>query len=249
MKTRFKKRKNKKTKTSKSGKVFWNKEYNDVENLALSQKPSSDLDKFFRWLSKKDKYYWPQGGGGIVDVGCGNGRNIIYACKKFSCDGFGYDISSVAIDKAKKLANENNCNVKFVCMDMNNDIPIASESQKLVLDMMASHVLKKEERKKLLKEIFRILEPGGFFFYKTFLLDGDKNAKNLIRNYPAKEKNSYIHPKIGTEEHVFTQEELENDVSEFFTILKVYKSHRHLNKDGSPNKRRSIVLYLQKNEF
>ncbi len=246
---RSQKGKQKKRDSKKKG-SFWDNEYANKENINISDNPSSDLEKFFRWLERKDKYYLPQKRiSSVLDLGCGNGRNLIYTCNRYKCRGLGYDISSEAIKQAIKKTEECKCNIEFLCRTVDDTIPASDESQKLVFDMMVSHFLPKKRRYELMREIDRVLEPGGFLFLKTFLLDGDINAKRLIREYPGKESGNYIHPKIGVEEHVFTQNEIEEDVSEFFTIFKIYKSHKHLNKKGGANRRRSIVIYAQKSDY
>ena len=80
---------------------------------------------------------------------------------------------------------------------------------------------------------------------KTFLREEDKNAEELLREYPAGEPGSYIHPKIGVPEHVFWENEIITELDPYFTVHKVLKSHRHLSH-GRAFKRRSISIYAQK---
>lgn len=233
----------------KKGKEFWDDEYSNKDHLKISDNPSSDMIKFYRWLGRTDDYYLPYKGGSVLDIGCGNGRNIISTCKEFGCKGVGYDISSEAIEQCKLKAEEEGLDIAFHVQNASESIPLEDNSQKVVLDMMVSHVLKNEERKNLIKEVHRVLEDQGFLFLKTFLLDGDLNAKKLLKNHPGQEEGSYIHPKIGIEEHVYTHQQLEEDYEPYFDILKVYKSHKHLDKHGRANKRRSIMMYLQKKQI
>ena len=125
------------------------------------------------------------------------------------------------------------------------EIPLPNNSQTLVLDMMVSHFLNANERAHLVAEITRVLKPGGWFFFKTFLLDGDTHAERLLRAHPADEAGSYIHPAIGVQEHVFTEDEIHELLSENFFIHTVTKSHRH-KAPGNAAKRRSISVYAQK---
>ena len=82
-------------------------------------------------------------------------------------------------------------------------------------------------------------------FYKTFLLDGDINARNLLRKFPANEQNSYIHPTIGSLEHVSTEEEIRKLYEPCFEIRKIEKSGKHIIR-GKAGKRRSIIVYMDK---
>ncbi len=241
--------KNKKKHSLKKGKEFWNDEYSNKDHLKISDNPSSDMIKFYRWLDRYDPYFLPYKGGSVLDIGCGNGRNIISTCEEFGCSGVGYDISDEAVEQAVIKAEEKDLGIKFHTQNASEKIPLEDGSQKIVLDLMVSHVLKNSDKQNLIKEIHRVLEDQGFLFLKTFLLDGDLNAKKLLRDHPGEEEGSYIHPKIGIQEHVYTQNQLERDYEPYFEIHKVYKSHKHLDKHGRANKRRSIMMYLQKKDI
>ena len=211
-------------------KKFWNKEYNDKRkadgNLAVSTKPSGDLIKFLHWVDKHGEGGVVLGGGSVVhDIACGNGRNLIYLAEEFGMVGSGFDISKEAIVEAVDNSDGLDLNFKVLLMDGSIDLP--DNSVDLVLDMMASHFLEATSREKLRSEIARVLKPGGWLFYKTFLLDEDRNAKKLLRDYPAGEEGSYVHPKMGVSEHVSTEHEVKQEYGRYFILHKVLKSHKH----------------------
>jgi len=237
-----------KKKLGGKSRTFWNKEYRQKDSrnghLALSNNPSEDLEKFTRWLERQSGREFLNPLAKALDLGCGNGRNLIFLSENFGIKGTGYDISGEAISSAKKLSKE--FPIQYEIRSIVGDITIPDESQTIVLDMMTSHFLKKDEREHLHDEIARVLKPGGWLFFKTFLLDEDKNAKRMLEENPAEEAGSYIHPKIGVAEHVFTEEEIVEDLSKHFTIHKIVKSHRHLLR-GKAAKRRSISVYAEKN--
>jgi SAM-dependent methyltransferase len=233
-------------KRKRSGQAFWDAEYKEAGHLALSLNPSEDLEKFTRWLEREEGHRILNITSSVLDLGCGNGRNILWLAETYGMRGVGYDISGEAVRQAERLAKQENLNLTFGARSIGEPIPLPDESATIALDMMTSHFLKAEERTKLIAEILRVLKPGGYFFYKTFLLDEDKHAKRMITENPADEENTYIHPKIGVAEHVSTEEEIEKLYGEFFTIHKISKSHRHKGKHA---KRRSISVYMQKPEF
>ena len=240
-----KRNKNKKT-DIKSPVSFWDQEYQDHEYLALSVEPAEDLQKFVRWLKREYTRDFPlKLGKSACDIGCGNGRNIIHIVDSLKMKGVGFDISEQAIALANKNKVALNIDL-FVHKIQEFPYPIKDVSQTLVMDMMASHVLNKEERQTLYGEVVRMLVPGGWFFYKTFLLDGDLNAKRMIEENPGPEPNSYIHPHIGHVEYVMEEEELLADLeSAGFYVHKAYKSHKHL-INGRAAKRRTVSIYCQK---
>lgn len=223
---------------------FWNKEYKKGENFSLSTNPSEDLIKFTRWLEREYNRKFLNQTASILDLGCGNGRNLIYLSQTFDARGIGFDISNEGILLARKASE--NMPLKYETCSITEPIPLPDKSQTIVLDMMTSHFLNNEERAKLISEIARVLKPGGWLFFKTFLKDEDAHAKRLLRENPAEETGSYIHPKIGVAEHVFTEKEIEEMLKKDFTIHKITKSHSHKNR-GQAFKRRSISVYAEKN--
>lgn len=225
-------------------KAFWNKEYKSGEHLALSTEPSSDLITFAHWAERNAE--WPAfpKGGLILDVGCGNGRNIIALARESGMSGYGFDISGEAIAQAVNAGK--GLPIKFEVRSAEEPLPLADESVDVALDMMTSHFLKKEAREKYIKEVVRVLKPYGWLFFKSFLLDGDHNANRMIKEHPADEEHSYIHPRIGVYEHVWTENELADLFSPYFKIYKMIKSHKHVTEKGKPWKRRTISLYLEK---
>lgn len=232
-------------KHSNKNKKFWKQQYDkgsNLINLAISTKPSGDLIKFLRWLSKQYTEVELGSNSRVYDIGCGNGRNLIYLAEEFNMSGSGFDISKEAIDSA--IENSQSLNLEYLVKEMDGILDLPDNSVDLILDMMASHFLNQDQRELLRVEIKRVLKPGGWLFYKTFLLDEDRNAKKLLREYPAGESGSYVHPKIGVSEHVSTEKEVREEFGKYFKIHKLLKSHNHL-KNGRANKRRSVSVYIQ----
>lgn len=237
------------TKGTKTSKGFWDEEYGNLGtggHLSLSVNPSEDLEKFTRWLEREFGGKFLNSIVSVLDLGCGNGRNLIYLAQSYGLRGVGYDISDQAIVQAKKLHAQvrGGMPLTFAARSIAEPLPLPDNSQTIVLDMMVSHFLNKEERQALLKEIHRVLRPGGWLFIKTFLSDDDIHVQRLLREHPAEEAGSYIHPEIGVAEHAFSEEEIVEDLSELFFIHKITKSHRHKADTGA--KRRSMSIYAQK---
>lgn len=234
-------------------KKFWNKEYQQGSkqeaHLVLSQAPSEDLIKCVRWLERQYNGAYLVPNDQVLDLGCGNGRNLIYLAKEFGVRGTGFDISEEAIAQAGKAAqaqkNGVSLPIHFETRSITEVLPLPDTSQTLVLDMMTSHFLNSDARKRLSDEIARVLKPGGWLFFKTFLLEGDEHARRLLRDHPAQEPGSYIHPTFGGTEHVFTEEEISQLLAPHFTIERAVKSHAHL-RGGRAYKRRSISVYARK---
>lgn len=228
------------------GETFWDAEYKNPTHLKLSINPSEDLEKFTRWVTrrKREDIFGPKAS--VLDVGCGNGRNLIFLNNEFGNPGVGYDISKAAIAQAALASRKKP--IKYTARSIAGPLDVEDNSQALVLDMMSSHFLNSEERLFLRDEIFRTLEPGGLLFMKTFLKDGDLHTKRLIEERPGKEEGSYIHPVMGVAEYVYSEEELINFLSEKFIVHKIYRSHKHAFR-GQARKRRTITIYAEKDRY
>jgi SAM-dependent methyltransferase len=222
---------------------FWNKEYQTSEHLALSTEPAEDLMKFTRWLDRNTKREFLNPRAKVLDLGCGNGRNLIYLAENFGMSGLGYDISDVAIAEARK--NTGDLPIQYEERSIAGALPVPDESQTFVLDMMTSHFLKAAEREQLRDEMARVLRTQGWLFFKSFLADEDINVKMLLRDHPADEEGAYIHPRIGVYEYVWTEDAAREFFDPVFEVHKVLKSHKHLRR-GRAGKRRTMSMYLQK---
>jgi len=222
---------------------FWNKEYKTSEHLALSTDSSDDLEKFVRYLERHFKREYLNTHAKALDLGCGNGRNLVYLAQNFGIQGLGYDISDVAIEHARSASKD--LPIAYEARSIAEPLSVGDESQTIVLDMMTSHFLKKAEREALREEILRVLRPGGWLFFKSFLFDEDLHAKRLLKEHPADEEGAYIHPALGVYEYVWTEDAVHEFFKERFEMHKFTKSHRHMIK-GRPGKRRTFSAYLQK---
>lgn len=236
----------KKKKRKQHGATFWDNEYTNPAHLKLSTKQSEDLEKFTRWVirRKREDIFFPTAQ--VLDVGCGNGRNLIYLTNTFGVRGIGYDISRAAI--AQAVAASKGLPLSYKARSIAGALDVPDNSQSLVLDMMTSHFLTAEERKSLRDEIHRVLAPGGLLFIKTFLKDDDLHTKRLLSEFPGNEDGSYIHPVMGVAEYVYSEEELVTFLSEKFIVHKIYRSHKHAFR-GQARKRRTITLYVEKDRY
>lgn len=230
----------------RSNRQFWNREYNTGEHLALSTEPSEDLEKFLRFLERREGKLHLNPHALAVDFGCGNGRNLVLLAQQYGMRCVGYDISEVAIKQARELSED--LPIKYETRSIEGAFSVLKDaSATLALDMMSSHFLRQNERGQLRDEISRILMPGGWLFYKSFLGEEDLNAERMLDDYPADEPNAYIHPSLGVYEHVWPDiRTLEESFAPQFEAIKIEKSHRHLDRHGNPNKRRTVSAYLRR---
>lgn len=275
--------------------AFWDKEYETQEHFALSKNPSEDLEKFCRYIDRNHGGF-PHGWH-VLDIGCGNGRHLLYLGREYAARGLGFDISKVAIEQANqdyrrqtaslsdnrhvtqsghKVLEQKGVGARersevgkdflrekldarglplhFETGNIADPLPGKDSEYDLLLDIMSSHMLPENKRRSFVAECARVLSPGSWLLLKTFLLDEDMHAKRMIAEHPAPkvggragefEKNSYVHPRLGYLEHVYTLDEIRELYEPNFTIEKILKSHAHI-VDGRPNKRRFVCVYMTK---
>ncbi len=224
-------------------KQFWNEEYKSGKHIQLSDEPAGDLEKFCRWLERNYGRRFLNPLALALDLGSGNGRNLIYLAQNYEVRGIGYDISDVAIKQAE--AASKGLPITYVVRSIEGLLEVKDNSVTIALDMMTSHFLKEKEREQLRAEILRVLKPGGWLFFKSFLADQDMHVRRLLKENPADEKDAYIHPELGVYEHVWTEISLHEFFAPYFNIHKIERSHKHI-KEGKANKRRTVTTYLEK---
>src|SRR3989344_7667605 len=93
-------------------KNFWEKEYKkgpvrgmQGKHLALSDEPSEDFLKFLRFLERKYDTAYLNKKTSVLDLGCGNGRNLIHLANTYGTSGIGYDTSREALAQAKEKSD------------------------------------------------------------------------------------------------------------------------------------------------
>jgi ubiquinone/menaquinone biosynthesis C-methylase UbiE len=101
-------------------------------------------------------------GSQVLDVACGTGTTALYLSDKYGCDVTGFDISENLIAIAKKNLGKKNRDgkVRFEVADV-LCLPYADNSFDVVI-AQAFFVLT-DEKDKAMKEIVRVLKPGGCF--------------------------------------------------------------------------------------
>lgn len=102
----------------------------------------------------------------VLDVGCGSGRNLFYFLRN-GYEVFGIDPNPRAVEEVKELSAAlapNNPQGNFLVCSAEN-LPYADATFDLVICNAVLHFAKGEEHfGAMLRSIFRVLRPGGYFF-------------------------------------------------------------------------------------
>src|SRR4051812_20588408 len=116
----------------------------------------------------------------VLDAGCGNGRNLFWFLRS-GCDVFGIDPEPLAIQAVKVLSSTlapGNPLENFVVCNAEN-LPYRDASFDLVICSAVLHFARDEEHfASMLRSMFRVLQPGGYFFAR---LASDIGIQALVK--------------------------------------------------------------------
>lgn len=153
--------------TLRSNKV-WDQEYKQQKVIPSTStlRPSSSFREYVAQHRNNLE------GATLIDIGCGNGRNSLYALKNGFTRVHGFDYSNEAIKLAKRNAraahfHENS--YRFYTHDLTTGLPEQDNSFDLAIDMTTSHLLDEDQITTLFKEVYRILKPKGEFLMFTII--------------------------------------------------------------------------------
>lgn len=219
----------------------WEKEYRDPVFLSNSDEPQIDFKHFVKWL-RKDQHVDLEGLR-VLDLGSGTGKNSLFLAERGSSV-IGMELSKTAVRIAKERAEERNLNAHFQTGDFGTTLPFEDNSFDVILDVMSSNSVNEAERRVYIKEMKRVLKPGGYIYVKALCKDGDKHAQYLIEHFPGKEKDTYTMPQTSIIERAFSKEDFESTYADF-QILSLEKKVSYTIFDGKPYKRNFWLMYLK----
>ena len=120
----------------------------------------------------------------VLDAGCGTGRNLVYLLRS-GFPVFGVDESGAAIEQTRRLAAAlaphlpaNNFRLEPV-----ERLSFADTTFDVVLSSAVLHFARDEEQwSSMIKEMWRVLKPGGIFFARLASSIGMEGQVRLIAN-------------------------------------------------------------------
>jgi SAM-dependent methyltransferase len=221
----------------------WDREYRNPKLVTKNDGPNADTLRFFKFLKKDQKYSVENKT--ILDLGCGTGRNSNYLAEKRNIV-IGIEISKTALNVAKERAQSSGLNVDYRLGDIGEPYEIKDESVDIIIDVTSSNSLDEKGRETYLKESHRVLKNSGYMFVRALCKDGNKNVKNLLKDNPGKEYDTYIIKEIGLTERVFSRDDFIKMYGKFFKILKLDKKTNYATFNNRIYKRDYWLAYLQK---
>ena len=220
----------------------WDREYRNPKLVTKNEGPQADTLRFLKFLKKEEKY--PVVGRTILDLGCGTGRNANYLAEEGNTV-VGIEISKTAISLAKARAQARGLSLDYRLGDIGAPYDIPDASVDIALDVTSSNSLDEKGRAVYLKEVSRALAPGGYFFVRALAKEGNKNVKNLLKQSPGKEYDTYILKEIGLTERVFSKEDFTKLYGMYFTILHIEKKESYSTFNDRIYKRHYWLAYMK----
>jgi len=231
----------------------WDREYKNPKLVTKNDGPQNDTLRFFKFLKKERKFILENRN--ILDLGCGTGRNSNYLADMGN-NVIGIEISKTALSLAESRAKDMGLNVDHRIGDIGDKYDIKDNSIDVILDVTSSNSLSESGREIYLNEMNRVLKnstsskttsgEGGYIFVRALCKDGNKNVKNLLKQSPGREYDTYIIKEIGLTERVFSREDFIKTYSKYFKILKLEKKTGYQTMNNRIYKRDYWLAYLSK---
>lgn len=151
----------------------------------IADKFSQTRKHFWRGMEFMGDYV--QDGDKVLDFGCGNGRILeLFSGKKIEYTGV--DVSEKLIEIAK-ARHSMSSDYKFQKISGSDRLPFTDNYFNSVYSIAVFHHLPgRELRKATVKELYRVLTPGGKIIVTVWNLFQRKYVKNLLSNWLSKLK-------------------------------------------------------------
>lgn len=130
-------------------------------------------EAFGKYVEKKDR---------ILDVGCGYGRTLNELQQEGFCNLIGIDFAAGMIERGRQQFPDLDLRVKE---SEAIDLPDQSVDA-VILFAVLTCIRDDEEQRRLIKEIRRMLKPGGILYVNDFLLNTDDHNVPRYEKYKDK---------------------------------------------------------------
>ena len=188
---------------------FWEETYQNMDTITFSENPNATI-KEFEHLFDKD---W-----NILEVGCGEGQNVLYLAKQGYTEVDAFDISENGIKKLRKK-----CEIQGVRLNAYVDDLTKCRLQKkfdLVMSFGTLHFVEKEGWKRFLTQAKEKTNIGGIHIMQIFTdvvpaspdiapfavgLAKDEELKDIYQDWEILQFKSYVfedeHPNVPKHLH------------------------------------------------
>ncbi|MEM7582475.1 MAG: class I SAM-dependent methyltransferase [Acidobacteriota bacterium] len=110
----------------------------------------------------------------VLDLGCGAGAEAVFLAQH-GCEAIGVDASAAAIDLARQQATRAGASVQLHCADVTR-LPLADRSIDFATDRGCFHAIDDDLRPAYVRELARVLVPGGGFLLRGARTDCEEEG-------------------------------------------------------------------------
>jgi SAM-dependent methyltransferase len=139
-----------------------------------------------------------------LDLGCGTGGDCRFLAERgYKTEGI--DISSEAIDYAKKKAKEDRLKIKFRQADISKTLKYKKNKFDAVMSNVSLHAFSDKVTREIIDEIHRILKPGGLILLHLNSTEDKPFRERIYKRVREIEPNFYLEDS-GRTIHFFSAE-------------------------------------------
>ena len=162
-------------------KLGWDRAFKKEGKIFV--KPHRDMVRIAKFFKK-------EGIRKILDLGCGSGRHLVYLAKR-GFDAYGIDIARHGIKIARDWLKKERLKANLEIGDIYKKLPYKDNFFDAIIGIKTLHHEKIENIRKLIKEVKRILKPGGLIFITGHRKPPKKenSKRKIIRNKIYRSKN------------------------------------------------------------
>jgi len=189
----------------------WDRIYKEYKTYGAPLDHISEMGKIFKERRVKN----------ILDLGCGSAKHIAYLAKQ-GFNLYGIDISEEAIKIGRKMLKENKLEADLKVGSMHEKLPYKSGFFDALISLRVLNHGETGQIDETIREIERILKPGGIIFItvqKVFAPQKDANIKR-INGMPVRMINAQVYellegPEKGVAHFIFNKRILREKFKKF----------------------------------
>ncbi len=188
---------------------FWEETYRKDDVMTFSAEPNRTIREFEYLLKKQSA---------ILEVGCGEGQNVLYLAKQGYCNIDAFDLSESGIEKLKRLCKINGVSINAFVQDLT--AYRFDKKYDWIMSFATLCFVRKEEWKTFLRRAKGSTNAGGVHIMHTFTdtvpasadiapfavgLANDGELKELYSDWEILQFQSYVfedeHPNVPKHKH------------------------------------------------
>jgi ubiquinone/menaquinone biosynthesis C-methylase UbiE len=190
--------------------------YKDIEKRSdkIFREPHKDLPEFIKLLKQAKAK-------NVLDLGCGTGRHLV-ALAKAGFKVYGIDLTDIAIKIAKKWLGSENINADLIVCNIYEELPYKNNFFDGVISTKAMHHARVSQIKKLVKELGRVMRPGGILMVEVPRRKrGYERFKGQYKEIAPGTIVPVAGPEKGVPHYIFSNRKELTDLFPNFKILRI----------------------------